>query len=57
MANNACKNCKHFFLDGDGWEYRQYDYADCKKRPSMMYLKSFPFKNTKCKTFERKKNA
>jgi len=56
VQERACRLCKHFFIDGEGWEYPQYDFANCHKRSSMMYLKSFPFHNTKCKTFERKTN-
>jgi hypothetical protein len=53
-TNQKCTDCVYFFIDGEGWELPQYDYANCKRRPSMMWLKSFPFKNTKCKTYEAK---
>jgi hypothetical protein len=51
---NKCVDCIHFTIESEGWEYRQFDYADCKRRPNMMSLKSFPFKNTKCMTYEAK---
>lgn len=54
MDAKSCRMCKYFFMESEGWEYQQYDYASCRKRPSMLWLKSFPFKNTKCKTFEAK---
>jgi hypothetical protein len=53
-TNQKCADCVHFFIDGEGWELPQYDYANCKARPNFAYLKSFPFKNTKCKTYEAK---
>ena len=48
-----CTDCKNFFIDGEGWELPQFDYADCKKHPNYAHLKSFPFKNTSCKNFEK----
>ena len=55
-AKQKCVDCIHFVIESEGWEFRQFDYADCKRRPSMMWFKSFPFTNTKCKTYEAKGN-
>ena len=54
QTNQKCVDCIHFTIESEGCEYRQFDYADCKRRPSMMWLKSFPLKNTKCKTYQVK---
>jgi hypothetical protein len=53
-TNQKCVNCVHFFIDGEGWELPQYDFANCKARPNFANLKSFPFKNTKCRVYEEK---
>ena len=51
---NKCISCIHFFIESEGFEYKQFDYPTCRRRPNMMYLKSFPFKDTKCNTYEPK---
>jgi hypothetical protein len=51
---NKCRDCVYFFIESEGFEYKQFDYPDCRKRPNMMWLKSFPFKDTKCKSFRAK---
>ena len=50
----SCTKCLHFFIDGEGWELPQCDYADCSKHPGRAYLKSFPFRDTNCKSWEAK---
>lgn len=50
-----CRDCKYFYMDGDRlWELPQFDYPNCSKKPNFAHLKSFPFKDTKCKDFEVK---
>ena len=50
----GCTKCLHFFMDGEGGELPQFDYADCSEHPWRAYLKSFPFRDTKCKSWEIK---
>jgi len=47
---NKCEECKHFLkeLESNIWHYV------CIKRPSVMNLNSFPFKDTNCKDFSLK---
>ncbi len=52
MKNN-CRDCKHIFRDEESWEMPHiYTYVCCA-RPSMSGLKSFPFKETDCASFEK----
>lgn len=52
-----CKECKHCTIDGDdfsNWGYLSW-WQSCEKT-SYDNLKSFPFKNTKCKKYENNLN-
>jgi hypothetical protein len=50
----ACRECRHFFMDGEGWELPQFDYPNCAPHPHLANLKSFPFTNTSCPSHELK---
>jgi len=50
---NSCVMCKHFYIDGEGWELPQFNYPNCLKRKNYANLKSFPFVNTKCESYKK----
>jgi len=47
-----CRSCKWLRRETESWELPHIWWWDCKKRPGFAALRSFPFKNTKCKDFE-----
>jgi hypothetical protein len=53
---NRCTNCVHYIRQEESWEMPHIFWYECKVVPSAANLKSFPYKNTKCKKFERKTN-
>lgn len=48
---NRCGNCKHLTHQTESWEMPHIWWWECAARPAMANLKSFPFHNTKCKSF------
>lgn len=52
----SCRSCRHFYMDGEGWELPQFNYPNCRAHPGRGNLKSFPFQNTKCPTHQLKEN-
>jgi len=47
-----CRACKHIRKETEGWELPHIWWWECLAKPAMPNLKSFPFRNTKCKSFE-----
>jgi hypothetical protein len=45
----GCYSCLHLKNEGGGWEYPQFNYKVCDKRPAYANLKGFPWVNTKCR--------
>ena len=50
---NACRDCKWLLREQESWEMPHIWWWECTERPAMANLRSFPFKSTKCKSFER----
>jgi len=55
MPMNACRNCENFYMDGEGYEFPQFGYPNCRSQPHLANLTSFPFSKTYCPYFEKKK--
>lgn len=51
----SCFNCAHLLRESESWEMPHIRWYECKARPSNVHLKSFPFRNTKCKHWVKKK--
>jgi hypothetical protein len=50
----SCANCENYVREEESWEMPHIYWYECKARPGMENLTSFPFKNTKCKSFTQK---
>ena len=49
-----CKNCKNLTLQTESWEMPWVFWYECKVKPFVENLSSFPFKNTQCKEFNQR---
>ena len=54
---NSCRDCRHLRRESEGWEYPHIWWWECRARPAMENLRSFPFKDTKCASFEASRKA
>jgi hypothetical protein len=51
---HSCSNCRHLWKEIESWELSHIWGWKCEAKPNMSNLKSFPFKRTKCKSFEQR---
>lgn len=49
----GCYTCKHLRRETESWEMPHIWWMNCEALPSMANLKSFPFKHTSCKGYEK----
>lgn len=49
-----CRDCKWLSREIESWEMPHIWWWECGRNPHYALLKSFPFKNTKCKDFEKR---
>ena len=49
---HSCHACQHLHREAESWEMPHIWWWECSARPSMENLKSFPFRRTKCSSWE-----
>jgi hypothetical protein len=49
---HSCYACQFLIRETESWEMPHIWWWECRERPAMANLKSFPFQKTKCKTWE-----
>ena len=54
VNRKSCGKCKHLAKATESWELPDIWWWECNARPGLANLKSFPFRDTKCKSYEAK---
>lgn len=45
---NACGTCDNLSRERESWELQHIQWWECRARPGLANLSSFPFRQTKC---------
>lgn len=53
----SCYGCVYLSKETESWEMPHIWWWECRKRPGVENLTSFPFRNTKCSVFQARPKA
>jgi len=55
QATHSCYGCANLEKRYEGWEMPDIQWWECAAHPAYANLTSFPFNNTKCKSWRKSK--
>jgi hypothetical protein len=56
-TTHDCRSCIYLSRESEGWEHPEIFWYECRERPGLANLRSFPFTRTKCASYKPRAQA